>query len=92
MNYFATGEGMTHEINHCWADNPQEAIEKHLKEFGNKTKSSRDYFRPGVEAMLASSKDAKKLLMRFFKDGGKMFHIMQDAAFELHMKLYWNFS
>ena len=92
MNYFATGEGMTHEINHCWADNTQEAIEKHLTEFGYKTKSSRDYYSTDVEVMLASSQKAKKLLMQFFKDGKRMFQIMQDAAFELHVKLYWNFS
>jgi hypothetical protein len=92
MNYFATGEGMTHEIQFCWADNPQEAIEKHLDRFGYKDEKGREYFKVGVVAHNYKSKEAKELFATFLKDGDKMFHIMQDAAFDFQFKVYWNFS
>lgn len=92
MNYFATGEGMTHEINTCWADNEKEALEEHLDSFGYKDASSRNYFGAGIVVMDASSKDAKDLMCDFLKDGDKLFHLMQEAVFELHLKLYWNLS
>ena len=92
MNYFATGEGMTHEIQFCWADSPKEAKEKHLDKFGYKDAEGRKYFGAGVVVYQYQSKDARELLKQFLVDGEKISNIMQSAVFDFHMKLYWNFS
>jgi hypothetical protein len=92
MEYFATGEGMTQEINFCWADSPDEAINKHLDRFEVKDAQSREYFRRGITVYSHKSPQAKKLFKTYFKDGDKIFNIMQSAVFDMHFKLYWNFS
>lgn len=94
MEYFATGEGVTHEVATCFAKNNEEAVNLHLKQFGNKTKADRDYFRPLVVALSLDDNgdDVKKLLERFFTDGKQMFRLMRENTFDLHFKVYWNFS
>lgn len=90
MNHFATGEGMTHEIQFCWAMSPQEAIEKHLDRF--EYKEDRTYFRDGVIAHDYRSEGAKALFVEFLKDGDHMFNIMQKEVFDFQFKIYWNFN
>lgn len=93
MEYFATGEGVTHEIQFCYADNPQEAIEKHLDRFvGKENQDARKYFGVGVTAYEYKSADAKKLLKAYLKNGEKLFNVFQEAGCEMYMKIYWNFS
>lgn len=92
MQYFATGEGMTHELQFCWADTPEGAKAKHLDKFGYKDEAARNYFGAGVVVHQYKSAEAKALFEQFFKNGDKFFYIMQDAAFDMHFKVYWNFS
>ena len=90
LDYAATGEGHTVEIHSCWADNEEDAIKKHFIYFKYKGNSVRDHFRPGMVVMDSSGEEAKDLLMHYFKDGAKMFSILQDAPFELSFRYAFN--
>lgn len=92
LDYAATGEGNAVEIHHCWADSEEGAINKHLTHFKYKGKSVRDHFRPAIIVMDSTGEEAKDLLMHYFKDGEKMFMVLQDAAFELSFKHWFTFS
>ena len=95
MEYFATGEGFTYEINFCYADTKQEAIEKHLDRFigtdPNK-QSARNYFGVGVVAYESDSKKAEEMINHLFKDGGAILHHLNTAGIEFHFKFYYNHS
>ena len=93
MEYGATGEGMTYEINFCYADNKEEAIEIHLDRFIGKTnKSARDYFRVGVAVYDSKSTKAMELLEYFFKNNVDIFKHLNGAGQEFHFKLHYNYS
>ena len=92
LNYGATGEGSFDEINYCYADSEEGAIECHLDRFGYKEEKEREYFKVGIVVTDAKSLEAKKILARFFKDGNQMFHLMKDAAVELYFRFHTNHS
>jgi hypothetical protein len=95
MEYFATGEGFTYEINFCVVDTPEQAIEKHLDKFigiGPKYKNSRDYFRLGVQALRLKSATAKKLLQQWFVNSESIYNHLNAAGIEMQFKIYYNHS
>ena len=91
-DYFATGEGRTLEIQFCYADTPDEAIQKHLDRFYPKDMPAQLYFGPGVEAVLLSSQRAKEILTPAFKGVDTLLNILNNAGVEFYWKFYYNFS
>jgi hypothetical protein len=72
MNYSATGEGMTAEINFCYTNTPEKAKELHMDRFigvGPTFQSAREYFGIDIDVMPFDSDKAKKILTQFFVDG-----------------------
>jgi len=92
MEYFATGEGMTYEINFCYAIDKKEAIEKHLDRFYGKNKRAKDYFRVGIVAFESKSKKAEEILNEFFKEERKLLTHLNNAGTEFHFKIHYNYS
>jgi len=95
MDYFATGEGRTIELNFCYCDTEEEAKEKHLDRFigtAPKDKASRDYFGLGIEVMPIKDKKAKELLMDMFNHGEGTWKTLCRGGVEFHYKFYFNFS
>lgn len=92
MNYAATGEGRTIEINFCYADTKEEAKTKHLDRFYGKDEAERNYFGVGVEVMRIESKEAKDLLKCIFKFGKGLHHDLCKAGIEFHFKFHFNYS
>lgn len=89
-DYFATGEGTTIEIQFCWAETSQKAIEEHLNKFGYIIKSSREYFRPGILVFDYRDPKVLKLFNEIFVNGKHHFEVMHNAAFDLKLQLHWN--
>ena len=92
MEYFATGEGFTSEINFSYAYNKKEAIEKHLDRFNVIDKGTRDYFRPGIEACEFNGKKAKEIFTWAFHNGDAMYEHMNKAGREFYFKIHYNHS
>jgi len=92
MDYFATGEGRTIEINFCYAANPVEAIIKHLDYFYGDDQSARGYFGIGVEAVELESKRAKEIISVIFTNPEGMIDILKRGGQELRWKFRFNFS
>ena len=92
MDYFATGEGRTMEINFCYADTDKEAIERHLDRFYGKDDAARQYFGLGVEAARVGSKRAKEVISSIFKRPEVILGALKDAGVEFHWKFYFNYS
>jgi hypothetical protein len=92
MEYFATGEGFTYEINFCYADTKKEAIEKHLDRFVGDRKESRDYFGCGVAVYRSDSKKAADLIKQFFVHHEAFIKHMNAAGIEFYFKTYYNYS
>jgi len=92
MDYAATGEGRTIELNFCYADTNAEAKQKHLDRFYPNDKRSQEYFGVGTQVMRIESKKAKELLTFFFTLGGKMHKDLVNAGVEFHFKLIFNYS
>ena len=92
MDYSATGEGRTVELNFCFADTEKEAREKHLDKFVGDHKESRDYFGNGVLVCNIKSKQAKKLFSSIFRFGEGLHKDMVKAGIEFHLKIYFNYS
>lgn len=95
MDYFATGEGRTIELNFCYCDTKEEAKEKHLDRFIGKDPkdlAARNYFGVGVEVMKIESKKAKEVLMDMFKHGEGTWNALRKGGVEFHYKFYFNFS
>ena len=95
MDYFATGEGLTIEINFCLTDTAKQAKEKHLDRFigtGNEHSDARAYFSQGIEVMRIESKKAKELLKEHFTWGEGLHKHLCEAGIEMHFKVYYNHS
>ena len=92
MDYFATGEGRTVELNFCYADCEEEALQKHLYRFYPNNKSAQNYFGVGVDVFEIKSREAKDLLTDMFNRGQGMWKAMCEAGVEFHMKFYFNYS
>ena len=92
MDYAATGEGRTIELNFCYADSKKEAIERHLDRFIGADAGARKYFKVGVVAHDIKSKDAKELLQDVFNHSEGMWKALCEAGIEFHMKFYFNYS
>jgi hypothetical protein len=92
MDYFATGEGRTLEINFCYADSDKEAIERHLDRFYGKDDAGRQYFGVGVEAARVGSKRAKEVISSIFKRPQVILDALKNAGVEFHWKFYFNYS
>lgn len=92
MDYFATGEGRTMEINFCYAATPKEAIDKHLAYFYGNDQSAASYFGVGVEATELESKRAKEVLSSVFKHSEGVISTLKRGGQELRWKLRFNFS
>lgn len=92
MEYFATGEGFTYEVNFCFANTKKEAIEKHLDRFGVTDKAGRDYFRVGIEVQKLDSKRTKEILKSFFVMPDEIFKHLKNAGLDLHFRLHYNYS
>jgi hypothetical protein len=90
MDYFATGEGTSVEIQFCWANTSEEAIEIHLNKFEYKVESERNYFRPGIIVYDYRDPKVLELFNRIFVNGEHHFELMHNAAFDLKLKLHWN--
>ena len=92
MDYAATCEGRTFELNFCYADTEAEAKQKHLDKFLPNDKRSQDYFGIGVEVMPIESEKAKKLLGLIFCFGKGLHKDLCEAGIEFHLKYYVNHS
>jgi len=92
MDYFATGEGRTIEINYCFADNKEEAKIKHLDKFSVTSDSARNYFGPCIDVMPANSKKAKDIINYMFKFGNRLHKDLTKAGLEFHFKFYFNYN
>lgn len=92
MEYFATGEGFTYEINFCHADSKKAAVEKHLDRFVGERKEARDYFGCGVVAYRSDSKKAAELIKQFFVPHEQFIKHMNGAGIEFYFKTYYNYS
>lgn len=92
MDYAATGEGRTVEINFCYADSEEEAKQKHLDRFYGSNKEAQDFFRVDVDVMRLESPEAKNLLKNVFKFGGGLHKDLLKAGIEFHLKFHFNYS
>ena len=92
MDYFATGEGRTIEINFCYADTKEEAKTKHLDRFYGTDEGARNYFGVGVDVMPINSKQAKDIIKNIFKFGKGLHHDLMHAGTEFHFKFHFNYS
>ena len=92
MDYFATEEGRTLEMNFCYADTKKQAKEKHLDRFVGEEKESRDYFGVWVEVYPIESKKAKELLVQLFQFGEHFHKNLVEAGIEFHLKCHCNYS
>jgi hypothetical protein len=92
MDYAATGEGRTIELNFCYADTKEEAKQKHLDRFCPSDPAAQEYFGVGVEVLRIESKKAKSLLEGFFKFGKGLHKDLVKAGIEFHLKIYVNYS
>lgn len=92
MDYAATGEGRTVEINFCLVSSEDEAREKHLDRFVGKDESSRNYFGVGVDVSPIESEKAKELLQNVFKFGDNLHKNLVEAGIEFYFKCYVNYS
>lgn len=92
MEYFATGEGFTYEINFCYADTKKEAIEKHLDRFGVKDEAGRQYFSVGIEVNKLESKRAKEILKLIFTMPDEMIKHLKNAGLDMYFRFHYNYS
>lgn len=92
MDYAATGEGRTVELNFCYADTKAEALQKHLDKFYPDDKSAQNYFGVGVDVVRIESRKAKDLITDIFNHGQGMWKTMCEAGVEFHMKFHFNYS
>jgi hypothetical protein len=93
MDYFATGEGRTLEINFCYADTPDEAKQKHLDRFYPNDKDAQEYFGHWVEVAKLNSKRAKTILGETFKEGVPGIPlVLAEAGCEFYWKFHFNYS
>ena len=92
MDYAATGEGRTIELNFCYADTKEDAKQKHLDRFYPNNKSSQEYFGIGVDVMSIKSKRAKDLLGHVFRFGEGLHKDLINAGIEFHLKFHYNYS
>lgn len=92
VDYAATGEGRTIELNFCYADTKEEAKQKHLDRFYPDDKHSQEYFGIGVQVMRIESKKAKELLSFIFNFGKGLHKDLVNAGIEFHLKFYFNYS
>ena len=90
MDYCATGEGRTIQFNFCYAEKPEDALQKHLDRFFPNDQPAQNYFSVGVDIMLIESKEAKDLLKAFFFDG--VHKPLKEAGTEFHFCFHWNYS
>ena len=90
MDYAATGEGRTIQFNFCYAEKPDDALQKHLDRFFPNDKSAQNYFGVGVDTMLIESKKAEDILKEFFYAG--MHKPLKEAGTEFHFCFHWNYS
>lgn len=93
MDYLATGEGRTIEINFCYANNEANAKEKHLDRFYEKDNSAaRNYFGVGIEVFPIESKNAQDIIESFFASGKQLHEDLRSAGLEFHFKFHFNHS
>lgn len=92
MDYFATGEGRTLEINFCYANTKEEAIEKHLDRFYGQDTGARNYFGVGVEACALQSARAKEVIGSIFNKPKTVLDTLKDAGGEFFWRFHFNFS
>lgn len=92
MEYFATGEGFTYEINFCYADTKKEAIEKHLDRFGVTDEAGRQYFGVGIEVNKLGSKRAKEILASLFTMPDSIIEHLKNAGLDLYFRFHYNYS
>jgi len=90
MDYVATGEGRTIQINFCYAENPETAHQKHLDKFYPNDKKAQEYFGVDVDTMPIESKKAKDVLKTFFSDG--MHTPLKEAGIDFHFCFHFNYS
>lgn len=94
MDYFATGEGRTVELNFCYADTKREALEKHGKRFYSDNADSWNYFKVGVE-VLDIKKNKNKVMQILTVCIGQpdaIYKIMTEAMIEMYFKFYFNYN
>lgn len=90
MDYFATGEGRTIQFNFCYAERPEDALQKHLDRFFPKDKRAQEYFGLDVDTMLIESKEAEDLLKAYFFAG--MHEKLSEAGIEFHFSFHFNYN
>lgn len=91
MNYAATGEGCTFELNVCFADTKAEAIKAHLDRF-QYDNQSRAYFSVGVMVVPLKSKKAKEIIEQRFVLGEGLHKSLVKCGIECYFKYYVNAS
>lgn len=92
MDYAATGEGRTIELNFCYAVNEEEAKSRHLDKFYGDDEPARNYFGVGIEVMPIKSEKAKALIKDMFNHGEGTWKVLTEATTEFHYKLHFNYS
>ena len=92
MDYFATGEGRTIEINFCYAATPEEAKDKHRERFYPGDMDAWCYFGIGVEVYPIDSEKAKELIGNVFRFGEQLYKDLVEAGIEFHFKCHCNYS
>lgn len=92
LDYFATGEGRSTEINLCFANSEEEAKNKHLDRFYGNDQSARNYFGVGIEVMPFESKRAKDLFKNVFRFGKGFHQDLCKAGLEFYFKAHVNHS
>ena len=92
MDYFATGEGRTIEINFCYAANPREAKAKHKARFYPGNMDAWEYFGPDVEVANTESKRATRVITAIFNNPDIVLDALNKAGVELHFRFHFNYS
>jgi len=92
MDYAATGEGRTFELNICFAETQAEAKAKHLKRFYPTDDAARTYYGVAVEVVPFKSKRAKDIITHIFKLGEGLHEDLLKYGIDFYFKYYVNAS
>lgn len=90
MEYMATGEGFTEEVNFCYANNKKEAKQKHLDKCYPNDPDAAAYYGVGVTVMEFNTDKARQLCNRLFANGELLWMHMKGAGREMHFKIHYN--